>query len=261
VRAKEMAFRRHEETEEFRHKKQLADSWCAAFVIRKFFSEPGRESSATGITQGHLSALADGRALSGELRAAADRASDEYSLFHWHLAVPEVFADGGFDVVLGNPPWERIKIQEKEWFAGKRDDIAQARNAAERKRLIESLRTDDPDLHAAFMADQRKAEGESHIVRSGGRFPLCGRGDINTYSIFTETNRLILGPHGRVGCVIPSGIATDDTTKFFFQDLVTHHSLVSLHDFENVKNIFPGVGHGRFKFCLLTLSGSASPVT
>src|SRR5207247_2328367 len=131
----------------------------------------------------------------------------------------------------------------------------------ERKRLIESLRTDDPDLHAAFMADQRKAEGESHIVRSGGRFPLCCRGDITTYSSFTETNRLILGPHGRVGCVIPSGIATDDTTKFFFQDLVTHHSLVSLHDFENVKNIFPGVGHGRFKFCLLTLSGSASPVT
>jgi hypothetical protein len=260
VRAKELAFRRHEETEEYRHKKQLADSWCAAFVIRRRFTEPSRESSLSGITQGHLNALVGGRALPDELCAAADRASREYGLFHWHLVFPEVFAEGGFDVVLGNPPWERIKIQEKEWFAGKRDDIAQAGNAAERKRLIESLKSDDPALHAAFMEDQRKAEGESHFVRNSGRFPLCGRGDINTYSIFTETNRLILGPTGRIGCVIPSGIATDDTTKFFFQSLVTSHSLVSLYDFENVKNIFPGVGHGRFKFCLLTLSGSESSV-
>jgi len=260
VRAKELAFRHHEETEEYRRKKQLADGWCAAFVIRKYFSEPGRESSVSGITQGHLSDLVGGRALPDELSSAADRVSRQYRFFHWHLAFPEVFAEGGFDVVLGNPPWERIKIQEKEWFAGKRDDIAEAKNSAGRKRLIERLKTDDPALYAAYTEDQRKAEGDSHFVRNSGRFPLCGRGDVNTYSIFTETNRLILGPKGRVGCVIPSGIATDDTTKFFFQNIVTSNSLVSLYDFENVKNIFPGVGHGRFKFCLLTLSGLESPV-
>ena len=113
IRAKELAFRRHEETEEYRHKKQLADAWCAAFVIRKHFREPGRESSASGITQGHLNDLADGRPLPADLAAEVERLSRQYQFFHWHLAFPEVFARGGFDCVLGNPPWERVKLRRR----------------------------------------------------------------------------------------------------------------------------------------------------
>ena len=68
IRAKELAFRRHEQTEEYRHKKQLADAWCAAFVIRKHFREPGRESSASGITQGKLNDMAAATAIAGRTR-------------------------------------------------------------------------------------------------------------------------------------------------------------------------------------------------
>jgi hypothetical protein len=96
-------------------------------------------------------------------------------------------------------------------------------------------------------------------VRRSGRYPLCGRGDINTYSIFAETNRLILGPSGRVGCIVPTGIATDDTTKLFFADLVRSQTLVSVHGFENEEFIFPSVHHAT-KFCLLTTSGVNAPV-
>jgi len=255
VRRKAEQFHRLVVSPEYRHAQQIADAWCAAFVWPKRADAP-----ADPLTTDTLRRLgADADALTSAQLNEVERLTRQYQFFHWHLAFPEVFAEGGFDVVLGNPPWERIKIQEKEWFAGKRNDIADARNSAERKKLIGNLKTDDPTLYVSFTEDQRKAEGDSHFVRSSGRFPLCGRGDVNTYTIFTETNRLVLGPVGRVGCVIPSGIATDDTTKFFFQNLVTNHSLASLHDFENVKNIFPGVGHGRFKFCLLTLSGSQSP--
>ena len=110
VRNKAQAFRRHEQTAEYLLKKQLADAWCAAFVIQKAFSEPGRESSARGITQGHLNDLADGRPLPVALAAETARLSGEYQFLHWHLAYPEVIAKGGFDCVLGNPPWERIKL-------------------------------------------------------------------------------------------------------------------------------------------------------
>ncbi len=162
---------------------------------------------------------------------------------------------GGFDVVLGNPPWERIKIQEKEWFASRRPDIANAANAAQRRRMISQLMYEDPAMYAAFMEDQRQATGESHVVRDSGRFPLCGRGDVNTYSIFAETMRLIISSKGRLGCIVPSGIATDDTTKFFFRDLMESHTLASLYNFENEEFIFPAVHHAT-KFCLLTVSGS-----
>jgi hypothetical protein len=124
--------------------------------------------------------------------------------------------------------------------------------------MIEALATEDPPLYAAFLDDRRAAEGESHLVRNSGRYPLTGRGDINTYAIFAETNRMVLGPTGRVGMIVPSGIATDDTTKFFFQDLMDSRSLVSLYDFENRDGIFPGV-HRSYKFCLLTLAGAERP--
>ena len=75
-------------------------------------------------------------------------------------------------------------------------------------------------LRQQFLDDSRKAEGESHLLRNSGRYPLCGRGDINIYAVFAEGMRTLLNDGGRAGCVLPTGIATDDTTKFFFQDVV-----------------------------------------
>ncbi len=199
------------------------------------------------------------------------RLREQYQFFHWHLAFPEVFRiptenerseneqagwSGGFDVVLGNPPWERIKLQEKEWFASRRPDIANAANAAQRRRMISNLMREDPILYTAFLEEQRQAEGESHLVGNSNRYPLCGIGDINTYAIFAETMRLILGPTGRLGCIVPSGIATDNTTKSFFSDLMSSHSLVSLFSFENEAMLFPQVMHS-VKFALLTVAGSS----
>ena len=91
-------------------------------------------------------------------------------------------------------------------------------------------------------------------MASTGRFPLCGLGRINTYAVFAELMSGAMSAGGRVGVVVPTGIATDDTTKFFFQDLMESKSLVSLYDFENREKLFPAV-HSRMKFCLLTITG------
>ncbi len=159
--------------------------------------------------------------------------------------------------MLGNPPWERIKLQEKEWFSAREPAIANAPNAAARKRKIQALEADNPALYAAFLHDRRRAEGESTLARNTGRFPLCGRGDVNTYTVFAETFKDCISNTGRSGIIVPSGIATDDTTKFFFQKLIASKSLVSLFDFENRKKIFDAVD-SRMKFCLLTMGGVGS---
>src|ERR1700694_1618206 len=99
--------------------------------------------------------------------------------------------------------------------------------------MIAHLVNEDPAMYTAFMEDQRQATGESHFVLDSSRYPLCGRGDVNTYSIFAENMRTIIGLRGRLGCIVPSGVATDDTTRFFFQDLMETRSLASLYDFEN----------------------------
>jgi hypothetical protein len=151
VRVKELAFRRYEETAEYRLKKQLADTWCAAFVTSKYFREPGRESSASGITQGDLHSIANLQPLPAETVADVKRLTEQYRFFHWHLSFPEIFARGGFDCVLGNPPWDKIQPEEEKFFATIRPDITNAASAQIRKDLISRLEVDDPPVHALWL--------------------------------------------------------------------------------------------------------------
>ena len=194
----------------------------------------------------------------GKLVGRAVQSSSELGFFHWPLEFPEVFDAGGFDVVLGNPPWERIKLQEKEFFETRNREIAQAPNKAARDRLIRALPQQNPSLAQEFADAVHGAESSSRFVRGSNRFPLTGRGDINTYSIFAETARTLCNPRGRVGMIVPSGIATDDTTKVFFSNLIDNRSLISLYDFENREKVFQGID-SRIKFCLLTLTGRERP--
>ena len=236
--------------------KTACDLWTYAFFASLRAAGPdGLDHVPT--TDNVRNAL-QGRNTRPQLNGEANAASQVHPFFHWPLEFPDVFERGGFDVVLGNPPWERIKLQEKEFFDTRDRDIAAAPNKAARERLIRALPQHNPALAEEFRQAAHGSESTSRFVRGSERFPLTGRGDVNTYSIFAETAPSICGPAGKVGIIVPSGIATDDTTKVFFADLVDRRSLVSLYDFENREKIFPGID-SRIKFCLLTLSGADRP--
>ena len=162
------------------------------------------------------------------------------------------------DAALGNPPWEKVQFTESEFFAVRQPDIATTAGA-KRKALIRGLQQADPALWAEFQAALRGSEAESVFFRTSGRYPLCGRGKINTYAVFAETMRDALAPAGRLGVIVPTGIATMDTTKDFFADCNTRRRLVSLYSFENSAGLFADV-HRDFKFCLLTLTGRSGGV-
>ena len=255
VKRKEERFRGLVVSPPYRQGKRIADAWCAAFIQPR----PAGRDPAECITTDTLRGLeTDPEALAPKQRDEVEQLARDYQFFHWHLAFPEVFDNDGFDCVLGNPPWERVKLQEKEWFAQRSTEIASAPNAAARKRMIRSLEDDDPELHQAFHEALRQSEGWSHLMRHSGRLPLCARGDINSYAVFAETMRYVLNESGRAGCVLPTGIATDDTTKHFFQDVTETKSLVSLFDFENRRGLFPDVD-SRMKFCLFTCGNGEQP--
>jgi len=237
---------------EYQHARRVADAWCAAFVWKKAASAP-----LDPITTDTIRRLeSDAEALAPAQRREVEHLTGQYRFFQWHLAFPEVLAKGGFDCMLGNPPWERVKLQEKEWFAAHdRDDIARAPSSAARKHLIDQVQINNRELYDAFLDDVRRSEGESHLMRKSGLYPLCGRGDINLYAIFAEGMRRRISQHGRVGCVVPSGLATDDTTKVFLQDLMHCRSLDSFFEFEN-EGFFAGAGQGHMvRFALVTIVG------
>lgn len=242
------------DSNEYRAAVHAADTWCAAFVAAK----TADSVEITHDTYRHAVDRPD--SVDPMVRSGVDALADEYGLLHWHLAFLDAYTDedgSGFDVVLGNPPWEKVKLSEKEFFAARGPQIADLAGA-KRKAAIAKLEFEDPELWDEFQTALRHADGESHLLRSSGRFPLCGRGDVNTYAVFAEAMRDGISPTGRLGVIVPTGIATDDTTKHFFASCVDTRRLVSLLDFQNV-DLFPGVGHGVMHFALLTLSGRKGP--
>ena len=194
----------------------------------------------------------------------AREACKKANVLHWPFAFPKVFARGGFDVVLGNPPWEKITIKEQEFFASRNPEIAQAQNASKRKALIEKLATGseaDKMLYQDFLAEEHQADALSNFIHvkeeQYGHYPLSGVGDTNLYALFAElVSKLREKNKGRAGIIVPTGIATDDSTKRLFASFVEGKGLVGLYDFEN-QGIFPSV-HNSYKFSLLTLGSSPS---
>ncbi len=231
--------------------KVACDLWTAAF-----FTPMTRETQAlvptTAAVWGHL---ANPKASHGLLIGEAVQQSGENRFFHWPLEFPEVFANGGFDVVLGNPPWEQLQPEEVKFFASVGAFEIAGLSGEARKRAIARLPKDSA-VSIGWERHKRTIESGNTFIRGSARFPLTARGKLNTYAVFAELARSMIGDRGRSGLIVPSGIATDDSTKVFFGEIVSARSLVSLYDFEN--RLFPEV-HKSYKFCLLTTAGRERP--
>ena len=233
-----------------------SDLYVAAFLLSK--TDVPRESGAALVpTTDHVWRTLSGGQVYGPLVGAAREMADTARVFHWPLEFPDVVSTGGFDAVIGNPPWERIKLQEQEFFAAREPEIATAPNAAGRTRLIAALRESAPGsrqrrLFDEFEATRRVAEASAIYARESGRFPLTGRGDVNTYALFAELVTTLVNVAGRSGLILPTGIATDATTAAYFSSIVQEGRLARLISFENEEFIFPSVHHS-FRFCILLL--------
>ena len=216
-------------------------------------------------TTANLRALLGGEALNAPSSAMLDAASAtcrEANVLHWPLMFPTVFGRGGFDVILTNPPWDRIKVQAKEFFATRYPDISEAQNASKRNKLIAQLEHGsiaEQKLFADFSAAVAMSERTSAFVHAeGGHYPLTGIGDVNLYALFSELVLQILAPDGRAGLVVPTGICTDNSTKDFFAEIVSKKRLEYIYDFENKLPLFPSV-HRMYKFALLSIGNSEHP--
>ena len=226
----------------------------AADLLVAAFLTPKQDSTERLCpTTAHLLELFYGdssSSLAEVVEAASTRCRDA-AVFHWPLAFPQVFARGGFDCVLGNPPWDVREFQEQEFFEIREPWIARL-EGSKRKEAIESLEKSRPKLWSEFEFAKRIVKASNTFAKSSNRFPLTARGKLDTYALFAETNVKLLSNAGRAGFIVPTAVATGDSTKAFFAHLTDTNSLVEIVDFENRHGIFPGV-HRSYKFSLLTL--------
>jgi hypothetical protein len=246
-----------------------ADLYMAAFLTPKPGGVPANRNTVTIPTTAHVWDALAGRTVYGPLVGRAQDLAAQARAFHWPLEFPDIMTAAGFDVVLGNPPWERIKLQEQEFFAAREPEISEAPNAAARGRLIAKLKEAAPGtrerlLYEEFEAAKRTAEASSVAARvaaeEGGRFPLTGRGDVNTYALFAELFVDLTNSRGRAGAILKAGILTDYTYRDFLGNLVTHNKIRKALGFNNQKKIFPAV-HPDTPFVLLTIGTGPSVPT
>ena len=279
VKAKARTFARYEASDQWQRLKLACDMYVAAFFTPKVGEAP---SARTLVDMPVPTTGAMWEAVAGNIRLDvlldnATKVSEENSALHWPLAFPAVMARGGFDAVVGNPPWEVSQLNETEFFAARDEKIA-ALPGDKRKRAIAKLETENPALWNDFQVAKRGFEANNTFIRASKRFEKTAVGKLNTYSLFAEhfsklarrpaqtgkatqtsllqsiadTGGVREAPAGRAGMIVPTGIATDSSTSAFFGDLVSTKRLNALYDFENRDGIFPGV-HRSFKFSTLSI--------
>ena len=203
-----------------------------------------------------------------ELLGRARELVAEERFLNWQVVFPGVWSDwesaglsGGFDAIIGNPPWDRMKLQQVEWFAARRREIAMAQRAADRQRMADALQASGDPLAQDYTKAEARAEAAFRMARGSGDYPLLSGGDMNIYSLFVERATSLVKPDGMVGLLTPSGIASDKTAAPFFKGVAIGGRLRALYDFENRRTLFnaepffPDVD-SRFKFCTLCFSPS-----
>ena len=225
-----------------------ADMYCAAFLETK-------DNSMLGLipTTGDLF-----RALRGVLPrlpvvTAVKKLSGEKKLFHWRLHFPQVFAKGGFDVVLGNPPWDTMSPDAKEWFAPFAPEIRELPKAEQDQRIAE-LRQDSV-ISRSWEKYCRDLYTSARFMKESGRYTLfaegnLGKGDFNVYRMFVELALKITNPNGVTAQFVPENLYNGANAAALRKHLFEKASLRLIAGFENKNGIwFPGI-HKSTKFCL-----------
>ncbi|UPV75624.1 hypothetical protein M0R89_06050 [Halorussus limi] len=175
---------------------------------------------------------------------------------NWGQEFDQVFSSNdGFDIVVTNPPWERVKVQTREFLAARQPKLAEVGTSAERGDQIAGERYESVQTDLQQARDQAKKYADE--IRDSVDYEWTNVGMLNLYSLFVERSLQIISESGYCAFIVPTGIATDYYTSDFFEHLTTQGKLVSLYDFENREKLFEDVD-GRTRFSLLTLSNEPS---
>ena len=203
-----------------------------------------------------------------EVYEQASRLIGEERFMNWQVTFPGVWfaweedgLAGGFDAIVGNPPWDRMKLQQVEWFAARRRAIAMTLTAADRQKMIKELKDSGDPLASDYRTASERVSTAGRIARSSGEYPLLSKGDLNLYSLFVERSMTIVKRDGLAGLLVPSGIASDKTASEFFRGVATGGRLKALYDFENRRNRYSmepffGDVHRSFKFSVFVAGPS-----
>ena len=188
---------------------------------------------------------------------AVTEAVDSLAPLHFPAAFPEVFLRDrpGFDCLLGNPPWEKVKVEKKIWW-GKHIPGVRSKNEKEMNDAIEELQVSRPDLEALYQGDILRND-QMRAVLLAGPYPGIGRSDPDLYNAFAWRNWNLARPEtGHVGIVLPRTAFAGSGMAAWRQDMLQRSSL-HLTTLRNKGHwVFDDV-HGQYQVCLVAMNRSS----
>ena len=234
-----------------------ADLYTAAFFLPKT-----SDSRATVPTSEHLLKLLAGQPVDEAMEEAVVQAAKNFRFFHWHLRFGEVMAKGGFDCVLGNPPWEKLSPDEKEWFSHLRNDI-KTMSPQDRKILVDEL-LENPITKQRWDAHCSSLYRCCEFIKESGRFLLfakgnLGKGDINTYRMFVELALGLHSSHGIAAQIVPDNLYNGDNATAIRKEMLLRKELVKLYTFINTKRAWFEVATNQ-RFCMYVIRNGVTEI-
>jgi len=230
-----------------------ADLFCAAFFERK-----GPQSASQVPLTSDLDKAARGQKPREEAVACAKEVAELHRFFHWPLAFADVFSKGGFDLVIGNPPWDKMTPNIKEWFSSYDPEIRFMKPADEDRRVAELLGS--PGMQDAWNVYARAIYDASAFVRYSGRYTFASSeafsgGGLNTYRGFVELALMAVRLNGAAAQVVPEHLYNSSNARDIRSALFDNFNFEMLIGFENSRGIwFPAID-SRAKFCIYVAAG------
>ena len=265
VASKEARYARLVRRADYETARLWADAWCSVFVWKKDKFDLGRlcptERKFRDIERNPHNVLP-------AVRTEIKHLGVQYQFFHWHLAFPDVFRlpvvheepenehdgwSGGFHLVLGNPPWDTLSPDAKEFFAAY-DPQVRFQDRAGQKQIIEGLLR-EPVVASRWEAICRHLYAIVLFIKQSGRYRMfapgnLGKGDFNVYRMFVETALSHARQRGWAAQVVPEGLYNGANCMAIRKSLFEECRLVSVIGFENAnENWFTNIDT-RMKFCI-----------
>ena len=250
ARASEDAHDEYERTME--PHRRLLDVHCAARIDEGIMPRTARNDPA-----GYIRRLADGKPADPELEKVRSRVHElreNYRFFHWELEMTDAFTDArsGFDLIVGNPPWDTVKPYDDEFFT-RYYPAFRSISTKPKKRERQDRILKDPAIRAEYESFRQSYRDRSAFYKTYG---MQGVGDRDLWQLVLERAFGLASESGVISVLVPSQVLSN-TGSAAVRKRVLDSDVLSMLVFENRKKIFPI--DSRYRFLLLTLRNAEGP--
>lgn len=172
-------------------------------------------------------------------------------IYHPEIGINQNKYENFFDVIIGNPPWEKIRFEDKNFFTNYCPRITNINKKEDRLKEIENLKYSNPNLKDYYDSFNLKMDISKKLIKSNQIFKNSASGELNTYNLFTELSVNFLKEKGCIALIVKSSLITSSANSKIFKFLVEENLIKAIYDFINKKKIFPIDSRERFSVLFL----------